>query len=102
MAASTMGRQPAVILSIQKQPTADTVDLTRRLEAALADMKGSLPAGMSAPQVFFRQADFIEASLGNLQMKLLMASFFVAGVLFFFLGNFRTMLISLTAIPCPS
>ncbi len=90
---------PAVILSIQKQPTADTVDLTRRLEAALADMKGSLPADMSAPQVFFRQADFIEASLGNLQMKLLMASFFVAGVLFFFLGNFRTMLISLTAIP---
>jgi len=90
---------PAVILSIQKQPTADTVDLTRRIEAALADLKSSVPAGLSAPQVIFRQADFIEASLGNLQLKLLMAACFVAGVLFFFLGNLRTMLISLTAIP---
>ncbi|MBN8462339.1 MAG: efflux RND transporter permease subunit [Dechloromonas sp.] len=90
---------PAVILSIQKQPTADTVDLTKRIESALADLKGSVPQGMSAPQVIFRQADFIEASLGNLQVKLLMASCFVAGVLFFFLGNLRTMLISLTAIP---
>ena len=90
---------PAVILSIQKQPTADTVDLTKRIESALADLKGSVPQGMSAPQVIFRQADFIEASLGNLQVKLLMAACFVAGVLFFFLGNLRTMLISLTAIP---
>ena len=90
---------PAVILSIQKQPTADTVDLTRRIETALVDLKSSVPAGLSAPQVIFRQADFIEASLGNLQLKLLMASCFVAAVLFFFLGNMRTMLISLTAIP---
>src|SRR5574343_933595 len=97
--ADAEGGTPAVILSIQKQPTADTVDLTRRLENALAELKTSVPAGMSAPQVIFRQADFIEASLGNLQMKLLLASCFVAGVLFFFLGNFRTMLISLTAIP---
>src|SRR5574343_602187 len=97
--ADAEGGTPAVILSIQKQPTADTDDLTRRLENALAELKTSVPAGMSAPQVIFRQADFIEASLGNLQMKLLLASCFVAGVLFFFLGNFRTMLISLTAIP---
>ncbi|MBP5998038.1 MAG: efflux RND transporter permease subunit [Azonexus sp.] len=90
---------PAVILSIQKQPTADTVDLTRRLETALDGLKGSLPQGMAAPQVIFRQADFIEASIGNLQVKLALAACLVAGVLFFFLGNFRTMLISLTAIP---
>ncbi len=90
---------PAVILSIQKQPTADTVDLTRRLESALAGMKQSLPAGVLAPRVIFRQADFIEASLGNLQAKLLLAACLVAAVLFFFLGNLRTMLISLTAIP---
>ncbi len=90
---------PAVILSIQKQPTADTVDLTKRLESALAELKGSLPQGMSAPQVIFRQADFIEASIGNLQVKLMLAACLVAGVLFFFLGNLRTMLISLTAIP---
>lgn len=90
---------PAVILSIQKQPAADTVDLTRRLEGALADLKGSLPPGLAAPTVIFRQADFIEASIGNLQAKLLLAGCLVAAVLFFFLGNLRTMLISLTAIP---
>ncbi len=90
---------PAVILSIQKQPTADTVDLTRRVEAALAEFKGSLPPGIAPPQVIFRQADFIEASIGNIQVKLALAACLVAGVLFFFLGNFRTMLISLTAIP---
>jgi HME family heavy-metal exporter len=90
---------PAVILSIQKQPTADTVELTRRLEGALADMQKSLPAGVLAPEVIFRQADFIQSSIDNLQAKLLLAACLVAAVLFFFLGNLRTMLISLTAIP---
>ncbi|PKO33047.1 MAG: CusA/CzcA family heavy metal efflux RND transporter [Betaproteobacteria bacterium HGW-Betaproteobacteria-7] len=90
---------PAVILSIQKQPTADTVDLTGRLEAALSEMNKSLPAGVLAPQVVFRQADFIQSSIDNLQAKLLLAACLVAAVLFFFLGNLRTMLISLTAIP---
>jgi len=90
---------PAVILSIQKQPTADTVDLTRRLETALAEMNKSLPAGVLAPEVIFRQADFIQSSIDNLQAKLLLAACLVAAVLFFFLGNLRTMLISLTAIP---
>jgi HME family heavy-metal exporter len=89
----------AVILSIQKQPTADTVDLTKRIESAIADLKPSLPKGIAAPQVTFRQADFIEASIGNLEAKLLLAFCLVAAILFFFLGNFRTMLISLTAIP---
>ncbi|MFV0370059.1 MAG: efflux RND transporter permease subunit, partial [Azonexus sp.] len=90
---------PAVVLSIQKQPDADTIALTRQLEAALADMQISLPAGVLAPEVFFRQADFIQSSIDNLQLKLLFAACLVAGVLFFFLGNLRTMLISLTAIP---
>ena len=91
--------KPAVILGIQKQPTADTVKLTTTIEAALADMQRSLPAGMDAPRVTFRQASFIEGSIGNLQGKLLTASVFVAVVLFLFLGNFRTTFISLTAIP---
>ncbi len=90
---------PAVILSVQKQPAADTVDLTNRLENALAGLKPGLPAGVGEPRVIFRQADFIEASLGNLQAKLALAACLVAAVLFFFLGNLRTMLISLTAIP---
>jgi heavy-metal exporter, HME family len=89
----------AVILSIQKQPAADTVDLTNRIETALAEMNKSLPQGFAEPKVIFRQADFIEASISNLAGKLVLAAFFVAAVLFFFLGNSRTMLISLTAIP---
>ncbi|MCK6391328.1 MAG: efflux RND transporter permease subunit [Azonexus sp.] len=91
--------QAAVILSIQKQPTADTLALTTALEAALRDMRASLPTGVQAPEVIFRQADFIQSSIDNLQAKLLLAACLVAAVLFFFLGNLRTMLISLTAIP---
>ena len=91
--------QPAVILSIQKQPAADTVALTRGIESALEDMKRSLPAGMAAPKVTFRQASFIEASINTLQGKLIAASGFVAVILFLFLGNVRTTVIALVAIP---
>ena len=93
------GGKPAVILGIQKQPIADTVALTRNIERAMEEMKGSLPAGMDAPRVTFRQATFIEASIGNLQGKLLSAAAIVAVVLYLFLGSARTTLISLTAIP---
>ncbi|SBT10389.1 Heavy metal efflux pump CzcA [Candidatus Propionivibrio aalborgensis] len=91
--------KPAVILGIQKQPTADTIHLTRSIEAALADLKKSLPAGMDEPKVTFRQASFIEASIGTLQGKLIGASVFVAVILFFFLGTLRPTVIALTAIP---
>lgn len=91
--------KPAVILGIQKQPTADTIHLTRTLEAALDDLKKSLPAGMEAPRVTFRQASFIEASINTLQGKLIGASIFVAAILFFFLGTLRPTIIALTAIP---
>jgi heavy-metal exporter, HME family len=91
--------QPAVILGIQKQPDADTVKLTQTVEAALADLSRSLPAGMGKPQVTMRQASFIESSVDTLRGKLLAASVVVAVVLFFFLQNIRTTLISLTAIP---
>ncbi|MBT9458539.1 MAG: efflux RND transporter permease subunit [Burkholderiaceae bacterium] len=91
--------RPAVILGIQKQPTADTIAVTRAIETALAEMKRSLPAGMEAPQVTFRQASFIEASITTLQGKLIGASAFVAVILLLFLGNLRTTLIALVAIP---
>ncbi|MEN3366469.1 MAG: hypothetical protein V7606_3743, partial [Burkholderiales bacterium] len=91
--------KPAVILGVQKQPDADTVKLTRQIEDALAETKKSLPPGMEAPQVTFRQANFIESSIGNLQNKLITAAVLVAIILYLFLGNFRTTLISLTAIP---
>ncbi len=91
--------KPAVILGIQKQPTADTIALTRSIEEALVGLKASLPAGMEAPRVTFRQASFIEASITTLQGKLIGASIFVAVILFFFLGTLRPTLIALTAIP---
>jgi len=74
--------KPAVILGIQKQPTADTIHLTRSIEAAVEDLKKSLPAGMEAPKVTFRQASFIESSISTLQGKLIGASVFVAVILF--------------------
>jgi HME family heavy-metal exporter len=91
--------QPAVILGIQKQPTADTIALTRAIEEALVGLAASLPPGMQAPRVTFRQATFIEASITTLQGKLIGASVFVAVILFFFLGTLRPTLIALTAIP---
>jgi heavy-metal exporter, HME family len=91
--------KPAVILGVQKQPDADTVQLTKSIEAALDALKPGLPAGMEAPRVTFRQASFIEASIGNLQGKLMAAAAIVAVVLYLFLANARTTLISLAAIP---
>jgi len=91
--------KPAVILGVQKQPTADTTSLTQSIEDALVGMKASLPEGMEAPRVTFRQASFIEASISTLQGKLIGASVFVAAILFFFLGTVRPTIIALTAIP---
>ena len=91
--------KPAVILGVQKQPTADTIGLTRSIEEALDGLKASLPAGMEAPRVTFRQASFIEASITTLQGKLIGASVFVAVILFLFLGTVRPTVIALTAIP---
>lgn len=90
---------PAVILSVQKQPAADTVQLTGQIENALAELKQGLPAGLLAPEVLFRQADFIEASIGNVVEALRDGAIMVAIVLFAFLLNARTTLISLIAIP---
>lgn len=91
--------KPAVILGVQKQPSADTIGLTQRIEDALVAMGSSLPAGMESPRVTFRQASFIEASISTLQGKLIAASVFVAVILFFFLGTVRPTIIALTAIP---
>ncbi|HYD80273.1 MAG TPA: efflux RND transporter permease subunit [Paucimonas sp.] len=94
-----MNGKPAVIVSVQKQPAADTVTLTREIENALKELKQGLPAGMSPPEVLFRQADFIEASIGNVVEALRDGTIMVAIVLFAFLLNFRTTAISLIAIP---
>ena len=91
--------QSAVIISVEKQPDVDTVQLTRNVEAALAEITAALPDGMRADEVLFRQADFIETSVKNVQTVLMEAVVVVAIVLFAFLLNVRTTLISLTAIP---
>ncbi|WP_292044410.1 efflux RND transporter permease subunit [Massilia sp. UBA6681] len=94
-----MNGKPAVIVSVQKQPIGDTVRLTRDIEGALAELKQGLPAGISQPVVLFRQANFIEAGVGNVVEALRDGAILVAIVLFAFLLSARTTLISLVAIP---
>jgi heavy-metal exporter, HME family len=90
---------PAVIVSVLKQPGADTLPLTREVEAALSALQKTLPPGVKVDQVIFRQADFISRSLENVQKVLIEAIIVVAIVLFAFLLNWRTTAISLAAIP---
>lgn len=90
---------PAVILSVQKQPQADTLWLTREIEAVLDDLDKTLPAGISTGDILFKQSDFIEAAAGNVGHALRDGAIIVAVVLFLFLVNFRTTIISLSAIP---
>ncbi|MDP2162645.1 MAG: efflux RND transporter permease subunit [Hydrogenophaga sp.] len=90
---------PAVVISVQKQPDADTVELTAQIESALAELKQGMPPGLAEPQVLFRQADFIKASIGNVSGALRDGAIMVAIVLFAFLLSVRSTLITLTAIP---
>lgn len=91
--------EPAVILSVQKQPGADSVKLTRAVESAMESLSARLPAGMEQPSFLFKQADFIESSINNVKEALRDGAILVAIVLFMFLLNIRTTLISLSAIP---
>ena len=91
--------KPAVILSVQKQPTADSVTLTREVEKAIAELGKSLPKGVEAPSFLFKQADFIEHSVNNVEEALRDGAILVAVILFLFLLNVRTTVISLMAIP---
>ena len=90
---------PAVIVGIQKQPAADTITLTRAIEAQLETIQKTLPKGVVANKVQFRQATFIETSIHNVERVLVEAAIVVAMVLLLFLMNVRATLISLTAIP---
>src|SRR5215218_11259598 len=91
--------KPAVIVSVMKQPAADTVYLTRKIEAALGDLQRTMRSGISVTNVQFRQATFIETSIGNVERVLIEAAVVVALVLFLFLMNARATFVSLTAIP---
>jgi heavy-metal exporter, HME family len=90
---------PAVVFSVQKQPGADTIGVTRAVEAALAELQPTLPPGLDASRMQFRQADFIATSIRNVETVLLEAASVVAVVLILFLLNLRATAISLVAIP---
>jgi len=91
--------KPAIIISISKQPNINTLNVTERIEQNLAILKNTLPPDVIIDTKIFRQADFIETSVNNVFKALLEGGVFVIIILFIFLGNFRTTIISLTAIP---
>ena len=90
---------PAVIISVSKQPNVNTLDLTRRLEENIASIRQTLPPDVEIDTSVFRQADFIQQSVRNVQNALIEGAVFVVVILFLFLGSFRTTIISLAAIP---
>ncbi len=90
---------PAVIITVTKQPGAGTIGLTEAIDASLADLKPTLPHDISISTDIFRQSEFISNSISNLQRTLLEGAFFVVIVLFFFLMNLRTTLISIVVLP---
>ena len=89
---------PGVILSVKKSPGFDTLDLTKEVEAALDQLQKAAPEGVLITQVY-RQADFIDVSISNLQEAIRDGAVMVAVILFLFLLSFRTTFITLTAIP---
>ena len=99
MGDGSLNGSPAVILTISKQPEVNTLELTQKLDEAIADLRKTLPESVEIKNHIFRQANFIEASVHNLNQTLLEGAFFVVIVLFIFLMNWRTTIISLLAIP---
>ena len=91
--------QPAVIATIQKQPNANTLEVTESIETTLADLKATLPPDVTIDTKAFQQADFINRAVGNVRTSIIEGGIMVTIVLFLFLWNFRTTFISLTAIP---
>ena len=91
--------QPAVIMSVQKQPGTDTVEITENIERALREMQATLPADVEINSNLFRQANFINSAIKNVREALFESSILLVIVLFLFLLNFRTTAITLTAIP---
>lgn len=96
--ASEQGR-PAVLITVSKQPETSTTDLTEELEAALSDLRQSLPADVRLSTDIFRQSDFINHSIQNVKTSLLEGAIFVVVVLLLFLANLRTTFISLVTLP---
>jgi CzcA family heavy metal efflux pump len=90
---------PAVIMTVAKQPGTNTLKLTQKIDNAIIEISKTLPADIKINTKIFRQADFIQASINNVKKALIEGSFFVIIILFLFLMNYRTTIISLLAIP---
>jgi len=91
--------EPAVIMTVMKQPATNTLELTDKIDEAIIDMQSNLPRDVHINTKIFRQADFINASISNIQKVLLEGTAFVIIILFLFLMNWRATVISLVAIP---
>jgi len=91
--------KPAVIVGVQKQPGANTVELTARLDRELDVLQRELPRGMTIDRRIFRQADFIEVAVRNVRNALRDGALLVVAIVFLFLANFRAAAITLTAMP---
>lgn len=96
--ASERGR-PAVLLTVTKQPNTGTIELTAKLEEAIKDLKKNMPGDVHVSTDIFRQANFINSSIDNVQDSLIEGAIFVVIVLFMFLANVRTTVISLVTLP---
>jgi CzcA family heavy metal efflux pump len=96
---ASVNAKPAVVLTIQKQPGASTIDLTHKIELLLGELKRSLPKGVVLESDLFKQSRFIEASVHNVEMALRDGALMVALILFLFLLNVRTTAITLITIP---
>lgn len=95
----SFNQEPSVVATIQKQPNANTLEVTNRIETTLAELKLTLPSDVTIDTKAFQQADFINRAVGNVKRALVEGGVMVTIILFIFLWNFRTTFISLTAIP---
>lgn len=91
--------KPAVLVTVTKQPNTSTIELTKKLDAVMADLQKNLPSDVHVSTDIFRQSRFIDSSINNVKNSLFEGSFFVIIVLFLFLMNVRTTVISLVALP---
>lgn len=91
--------KPAVIVTVTKQPDAGTITLTNKIDEQIEELKKNIPADVTISTDIFRQSDFIDNSISNLQEALIEGALFVVIVLFIFLMNARTTIISVIALP---
>ena len=99
MGTASVDGKPAVLLTVTKQPATGTLELTEALDTAIARLRTALPADVKVNTELYRQQDFIDSSISNIRKSLVEGGIFVVLVLFIFLMNARTTLISLVTIP---